>query len=77
VNTLINYVRGKTWISSTFAKETLLELSAGEKTDNCMLIVYTWFNFTIIHVDEFTEMDLEALKTWNISGDLDEHLTRP
>jgi hypothetical protein len=46
VNTLINYVRGKTWISSTFARETLLDLSAGEKLDNCMLVVYTtWFNF--------------------------------
>ena len=40
VNTLINYVRGQTWISSTFARETLLEFSAGEKIDNCTLIVY-------------------------------------
>jgi hypothetical protein len=39
VNTLVNYVRGKTWISSTFARDTLLELSAGEKIDNCMSIV--------------------------------------
>lgn len=60
---MINYVRGKTWISSTFARETLFELSDGKKTDNCMSIVFTpGFIFTIIHVDEFTEMDLEAFK---------------
>ncbi|KAF8807916.1 FAD/NAD(P)-binding domain-containing protein [Phlegmacium glaucopus] len=34
VKRLINYVRGKTWISSNFARASLLELSAGEEVDN-------------------------------------------
>ena len=63
VKHLTNFVRGKTWISSTFARESLLALSASEKTDNCMLILYSQYQFfTIIHVDKFTERDLEAFK---------------
>ncbi|KAF9453877.1 FAD/NAD(P)-binding domain-containing protein [Macrolepiota fuliginosa MF-IS2] len=35
VKQLINYVRGKTWISSTFLRDKLLDLSGGEDVPNC------------------------------------------
>ncbi|KAF8167543.1 FAD/NAD-binding domain-containing protein [Crassisporium funariophilum] len=34
VKHLVNYVRGKTWISSVFVRDRLLELSGGEVMDN-------------------------------------------
>ena len=65
VKHLVNYVRGKTWISSTFAKETLLKLSPDEKIDNCMYIdclLYTIQFLQLCLIDKFTEMDLENFK---------------
>lgn len=31
----MNYVRGKTWISSTFVREPLVQLSGKEDAENC------------------------------------------
>ncbi len=32
---VVNYVRGKTWISSTFVREPLVQLSGKEDAENC------------------------------------------
>ncbi|CAA7268081.1 unnamed protein product [Cyclocybe aegerita] len=46
VKRIMNYVRGKTWISSTFVRERLMKLSGGEVVENY----------------HFTEKDREAFK---------------
>jgi cation diffusion facilitator CzcD-associated flavoprotein CzcO len=44
VKSLINYVRGKTWISATFISEKQSELSGGKETMNC--------KFSFIHASK-------------------------
>ncbi|KXN90086.1 Putative sterigmatocystin biosynthesis monooxygenase stcW [Leucoagaricus sp. SymC.cos] len=51
VKHLVNYVRGKTWISGTFVKDKLLELSGGEELPNCQTVP-----------DYFNEQDFERFK---------------
>ncbi|EKM83931.1 hypothetical protein AGABI1DRAFT_117401 [Agaricus bisporus var. burnettii JB137-S8] len=60
VKSLVNYVRGKTWISGTFLSEEQSELSGGIETPNCAFTEEDFERFKDDHVYQEWRRSLES-----------------